>query len=52
MVGVELSQSIRGEGLRALASALRSPEHHGWGRGRLGLPYYVSGRMEAERRGW
>ncbi|MFZ0385572.1 MAG: heavy metal-binding domain-containing protein [Solirubrobacteraceae bacterium] len=51
VVGVELSQSIHREKL-ALASALRSPEQQGWGRGRLGLPYYVSGRMEAERRGW
>jgi uncharacterized protein YbjQ (UPF0145 family) len=51
VVGVELSQSTRREKL-ALGSAVRSPEHHGWGRGRLGLPYYVSGRIEAERRGW
>jgi uncharacterized protein YbjQ (UPF0145 family) len=51
VVGVELSQSIRREKL-ALGSAVRSPEHHGWGRGRLGLPYYVSGAIEAERRGW
>jgi uncharacterized protein YbjQ (UPF0145 family) len=51
VVGVELSQSIHREKL-ALASALRSPEQQGWGRGRFGLPYYVSGRMEAERRGW
>jgi uncharacterized protein YbjQ (UPF0145 family) len=51
VVGVELSQSVRREKL-ALASALRSPEHQGWGRGRLGVPYYVSGRVEAERRGW
>jgi hypothetical protein len=51
VVGVELSQSIRREKL-ALASALGSPEQHGWGRGRLGVPYYVSGRTEAERRGW
>jgi uncharacterized protein YbjQ (UPF0145 family) len=51
VVGVELSQSIHREKL-ALASALRSPEQQGWGRGRFGLPYYVSGRVEAERRGW
>ena len=51
VVGVELSQSIHREKL-ALASALRSPDHQGWGRGRFGLPYYVSGRIEAERRGW
>jgi uncharacterized protein YbjQ (UPF0145 family) len=51
VVGVELSQSIHREKL-ALASAVQSPEHHGWGRGRFGLPYYVSGRVEAERRGW
>ena len=51
VVGVELSQSIHREKL-ALASALRSPEHQGWGRGRFGVPYYVSGRIEGERRGW
>jgi len=51
VVGVELSQSIRREKL-SLASALRSPEQQGWGRGRFGLPYYVSGRTDAERRGW
>jgi uncharacterized protein YbjQ (UPF0145 family) len=51
VVGVELSQSTHREKL-ALASAVQSPEHHGWGRGRLGLPYFVSGRIEAERRGW
>jgi uncharacterized protein YbjQ (UPF0145 family) len=51
VVGVELSESIRREKL-ALASALRTPEHHGWGRSRLGIPYYVSGRTDAERRGW
>jgi uncharacterized protein YbjQ (UPF0145 family) len=51
VVGVELTQSIRREKL-ALASALGSPEQHGWRRGRFGAPYYVSGRTEAERRGW
>ena len=51
VVGVKMSQTIHREKL-ALASALRTPEHQGWGRGRLGVPYYVSGRTEAERRGW
>ena len=51
VVGLELSQSIRREKL-ALASAVRSPEQQGWGRGRFGIPYYVSGGIEAERRGW
>jgi uncharacterized protein YbjQ (UPF0145 family) len=51
VVGVELSQSIHREKL-ALASAIRSPEQQGWGRGRFGLPYYVSGKVDAERRGW
>jgi len=51
VVGVEISQSIR-RGKLSLASALRSPEQQGWGRGRFGVPYYVSGRMEAERHGW
>jgi hypothetical protein len=51
VVGVELTQSIAREKL-ALASAIGSPEHRGWSRGRLGVPYYVRGAAGAERRGW
>jgi uncharacterized protein YbjQ (UPF0145 family) len=51
VVGVEISESVRREKL-ALASALGSPEQRGWSRGRLGIPYYIRGRLEAERRGW
>jgi hypothetical protein len=36
----------------SLASAIGSPTHRGWNRGRLGLPYYVRGRAGADRRGW
>lgn len=51
VVGVELTQSIGRETL-PLASALGTPERRGWSRGRLGIPYYVRGRLDAERRGW
>jgi hypothetical protein len=36
----------------ALASSLGFNSRRGWQRGRLGLPYYVSGRSDTERRGW
>jgi uncharacterized protein YbjQ (UPF0145 family) len=51
VVGVDLSETIGREKL-ALASAIGSPEQRGWSRGRLGIPYYVRGSLEAERRGW
>ena len=51
VVGVELTESIVREKL-ALASAVGSPEQRGWNRGRLGIPYYVGGALDAERRGW
>ena len=50
-VGVDLSHSVHREKF-SLASAISSAAHRGWNRGRLGLPYYVRGRAEAERRGW
>jgi uncharacterized protein YbjQ (UPF0145 family) len=50
-VGVDLSHSVHREKF-PLASAIGSPAHRGWNRGRLGVPYYVRGRAEAERRGW
>jgi Putative heavy-metal-binding len=50
-VGVTLSHSIRRDKL-APASSLQTAPFRGWNRGRLGLPYYVSGRGEGERRGW
>lgn len=49
-VGVEFSHSVHREKL-ALASSLGS-SRRGWQRGRLGLPYFVSGRSDTERRGW
>jgi uncharacterized protein YbjQ (UPF0145 family) len=50
-VGVTLSHSIRRDKL-ALAASLQAAAYRGWNRGRLGLPYYVSGRGDGERRGW
>ena len=50
-VGVTFSHSVHREKL-GLASSLQTAQYRGWNRGRLGLPYYVSGRGDAERRGW
>jgi hypothetical protein len=50
-VGVELSHSVRRDKL-PLASSLNSRTHRGWQRGRLGLPYFVSGHADVQRRGW
>lgn len=50
-VGLTLSHSIRRDKL-ALASSLQTAPYRGWNRGRLGLPYFVSGRGDGERRGW
>lgn len=50
-VGVTLSHSIHRDKL-ALGSSLQTTPYRGWNRGRHGLPYYVSGRGDAERRGW
>jgi uncharacterized protein YbjQ (UPF0145 family) len=50
-VGVTLSHAIHRDKL-ALASSLQTTGRRGWHVGRLGIPYRVSGRGEAERRGW
>jgi uncharacterized protein YbjQ (UPF0145 family) len=50
-VGVELSHSVHRDKL-PLASALGSRSQRGWNRGSWGLPYYVSGRADVDRRGW
>jgi uncharacterized protein YbjQ (UPF0145 family) len=50
-VGVEFVHSIHREKL-SLASSLGSLDRRGWQRGRFGIPYFVSGRGEADRRGW
>jgi putative heavy-metal-binding protein len=50
-VGVTLSHSVHRDKL-ALGSSLQTTPYRGWNRGRLGLPYYVSGRGDADRRGW
>jgi uncharacterized protein YbjQ (UPF0145 family) len=51
VVGVELSHAVR-RGKFALASSIASAEQRGWHKGRLGIPYYVRGRADAERNGW
>lgn len=50
-VGVEFSHSVRRDKL-ALESSIQSQGQRGWHRGGLGLPYFVSGHADAERRGW
>ena len=50
-VGVTLSHAIHRDKL-AVASSLQTTSRRGWHLGRLGIPYRVSGRGEAERRGW
>jgi uncharacterized protein YbjQ (UPF0145 family) len=50
-VGVSLQHSVHREKL-ALASSLGSASQRGWQRGRLGVPYFVSGHADSERRGW
>ena len=50
-VGVTLSHTVQRDKI-SLASSLQTAQFRGWNRGRLGLPYYVSGRGDAERRGW
>lgn len=50
-VGVELSHAVHREKL-AVASSLQSGLPRGWHRGRLGIPYYVSGGSDVERPGW
>jgi uncharacterized protein YbjQ (UPF0145 family) len=49
-VGVDLSHELHREKL-ALASSLVGGRR-GWHQGRLGMPYYVSGHSDVERRGW
>lgn len=50
-VGIELSHSVHRDTL-PVASALGSTSQRGWNKGSLGLPYYVSGRADVDRRGW
>jgi hypothetical protein len=50
-VGVTLSHTVHRDKI-ALGSSLQTAPYRGWNRGRLGLPYYVSGHGDAERRGW
>jgi uncharacterized protein YbjQ (UPF0145 family) len=50
-VGVEFAHAVHREKL-ALASSLQTSEFRGWNRGRAGIPYWVSGHSDTERRGW
>lgn len=50
-VGIELSHSVRREKF-ALASSIGSRGQRGWNRGPLGLPYFVHGHADTERKGW
>ena len=50
-VGVSLQHTVRRDKL-ALATSLGSGAQRGWQRGRLGIPYFVSGHADTERRGW
>ncbi len=50
-VGVEFSHSVHREKL-SVGSSLQTLDRRGWHRGRLGLPYRVTGRGEPERKGW
>jgi uncharacterized protein YbjQ (UPF0145 family) len=51
IVGVELQHEVHKDRLD-LASSLGSADRRGWHAGRLGIPYYVSGRADAARDGW
>jgi hypothetical protein len=50
-VGVEFAHDIHREKF-PVASSLTGGMQRGWRRGRLGIPYKVSGRSDVERRGW
>jgi uncharacterized protein YbjQ (UPF0145 family) len=50
-VGVQFAHSVA-RGSFHLASSIQTADHRGWNRGRLGLPYYVSGHSDVERAGW
>lgn len=50
-VGVEFSHSLHREKL-SLASSLSTLDSRGWHLGRFAIPYYVSGKGEADRHGW
>jgi hypothetical protein len=50
-VGVEFAHSVHRERL-SVGSSLHTLDRRGWHRGRLGLPYRVTGRGDPERKGW
>jgi uncharacterized protein YbjQ (UPF0145 family) len=50
-VGVEFAHYVHREKL-PVASSLTGSTQRGWQRGRLGLPYRVTGRSDVERKGW
>jgi uncharacterized protein YbjQ (UPF0145 family) len=51
VVGVEMEHEVHRDKLE-LAASLGSPDRRGWHRGRLGIPYHVSGRADVARDGW
>jgi uncharacterized protein YbjQ (UPF0145 family) len=51
VVGVEFAHTVERDKL-PLASSLTGSGQRGWRRGRLGIPYRVSGHSDVERRGW
>ena len=50
-VGVEFAHDVRRDKL-PVASSLTGTGQRGWQRGRLGIPYKVSGHSDFERSGW
>jgi uncharacterized protein YbjQ (UPF0145 family) len=50
-VGVTLSHAVHRDKF-AMASAVTGTALRGWHRGRLGIPYLVSGKGDADREGW
>jgi uncharacterized protein YbjQ (UPF0145 family) len=50
-VGIQFAHSVHHDKL-SLASSLGSLDRRGWQHGRLGIPYFVSGRGDADRVGW
>ena len=50
-VGVTFSHAVHRDKM-SVASSLQTAPFRGWNRGRLGIPYFVSGRGLTDRRGW
>ena len=50
-VGVCIEHSVHRDSFH-VAATLQSAESRGWHRGPVGVPYFVSGHSDVERRGW